>query len=114
MNIPARKQALRQSIIAARSKIAEAEQQRASAAITQRITQLAGYRAAQKVLGYLNFGAEYAAELLVQQALRDGKQVWLPKVNRNDEHTGYLSRNGFAARCRARRLGYTRAAGRAL
>jgi 5-formyltetrahydrofolate cyclo-ligase len=73
---------LRQSIINARSKVGEAERAKLSTAITARLTQLNAYRTAHKVLGYLNFGAEYAAELLVQQALGDGKQVWLPKVNR--------------------------------
>jgi hypothetical protein len=30
----------------------------------------------------MNFGAEFAAEIFVRQALQDGKQVLLPKVNR--------------------------------
>lgn len=83
MNIQTRKQSLRQSIIAARSKIADAEKQRLSEAIADRIAELDGYRAAKTVLGYMNFGAEFAAEIFVRQALRDGKQVLLPKVNRD-------------------------------
>jgi len=43
---------------------------------------LPAYRQARTVLGYLNFGAEWAAEAWVQQALMDGKQVLLPRVNR--------------------------------
>jgi 5-formyltetrahydrofolate cyclo-ligase len=39
------------------------------------------YRQAKTVLGYLNFGAELDAELWVQQALKDGKQVLLPRAN---------------------------------
>ena len=31
----------------------------------------------------MNFGAEFAAEIFVQQALMDGKQLLLPRVNRN-------------------------------
>lgn len=52
-----------------------------SAAICARITQLDAYRTADQVLAYLNFGAEFAAEQLVAQALADGKQVWLPRVD---------------------------------
>lgn len=82
MSIQARKQALRQSIIAARSNEGEAERAAASKKIVARMAALDAYRDANGLLGYLNFGAEFAAELFVQQALRDGKQVWLPKVDR--------------------------------
>ncbi len=81
-DIQARKQALRQSIIGARSNIAEPERTRLSALITTRLVELEGYRKATTVLGYLNFGAEFSAEIFVRQALADGKHVLLPKVNR--------------------------------
>jgi 5-formyltetrahydrofolate cyclo-ligase len=83
MNIQAMKQSLRQSIIAARLAIAPEELLRLSNNIAAEITELEAYRAAATVLGYMNFGAEFAAEIFVQQALRDGKQVLLPKVNKN-------------------------------
>lgn len=83
MNIQARKQALRQSIIAARSNMAEAERAHFSTLIAARLVTLEAYRRAATVLGYMNFGAEFAAEIFVQQALHDGKQVLLPKVNRD-------------------------------
>lgn len=82
MNIQARKQALRQSIIAARSNMADAERVRLSGQITQRLAGLEAYHSAAAILAYMNFGAEFAATQFVQQALRDGKQVLLPKVNR--------------------------------
>ena len=81
-DIQARKQALRQSIIAARSNIAEPERAELSALIAARLAELEVYRNATTVLGYLNFGAEFSAEIFVRQALADGKQVLLPKVNR--------------------------------
>lgn len=83
MSIQTRKQSLRQSIIAARLKVAEPDRLRLSGVIAERITGLDAYRTAETVLGYMNFGAEFAAEMFVRQALRDGKQVLLPKVNRN-------------------------------
>jgi 5-formyltetrahydrofolate cyclo-ligase len=86
MNIQARKQALRQSIIAAREKLPVAERLRLSRAIVESTRNLPVYRQARTVLGYLNFGAEMVAELWVRQALADGKQVLLPRVNRASRH----------------------------
>ena len=86
MNIQARKQALRQSIIAAREKLPAAERLRLSRAIVESTRNLPVYRQARTVLGYLNFGAEMVAELWVRQALADGKQVLLPRVNRASRH----------------------------
>jgi 5-formyltetrahydrofolate cyclo-ligase len=86
MNIQARKQALRQSIIADREKLPVAERLRLSHAIVESTRNLPVYRQARTVLGYLNFGAELVAELWVRQALADGKQVLLPRVNRASRH----------------------------
>lgn len=48
----------------------------------ERIYQMPAYRNAKTVLGYLNFGAELETEGWVQNALTEGKQVLLPRVNR--------------------------------
>jgi 5-formyltetrahydrofolate cyclo-ligase len=83
MNIQAMKQGLRQSIITARLAIVLEERQRLDNIIAAHTTKLEAYKAAVTVLGYLNFGAEFAAEIFVRQALQDGKKVLLPKVNQN-------------------------------
>ncbi|KAF0206543.1 MAG: 5-formyltetrahydrofolate [Gallionellaceae bacterium] len=83
MSIQARKQSLRQSIIAARSNMGETERARLCDQIAARLFKLEAYRTASTVLTYMNFGAEFAAEIFVRQALRDGKRVLLPKVNRD-------------------------------
>lgn len=80
------KQSLRQSIIALRSELPAHERARLSRAVTEAICRLPQYQAAHTVLGYLNFGAEFAAEQLVQHALADGKRVLLPRVNRASRH----------------------------
>lgn len=82
MDVQIRKQALRQSIIAAREKLTGPERLQSSRAIIAGICALTAYRQADIVMGYLNFGAELEAELWVHQALADGKQVLLPRVNR--------------------------------
>ncbi len=80
------KQSLRQRIIAAREKLPAPERLRLSRAVIGSVCELPAYRQAQTVLGYLNFGAELAAELWVRQALTDGKRVLLPRVNRASKH----------------------------
>ena len=85
-DIQTRKQALRQRIIAAREETPVPERLRKSRSILAGVRALQGYQAARTVLGYLNFGAEVASELWVQQALDDGKRVLLPRVNRASQH----------------------------
>jgi len=82
MSMQAMKQVIRQRIIAARQQMAEQERARLSRDIAARIAGLEAYRTAGTVLAYLNFGAEFAVEGLVRQALQEGKNVLLPKVNR--------------------------------
>ena len=81
MNTQTMKQALRQSIIAARQKMAAAERVEYSREITLHMLDMAAYKKAVTVLGYMSFGAEFSTGAFVQQALQDGKQVLLPKVN---------------------------------
>lgn len=82
MNIQARKQALRRSIIAARYNLTPTLRAHSSKHIVDQIGSLAIYKTARTVLGYLNFGSEVASEVWVRQALTDGKQVLLPRVNK--------------------------------
>ena len=86
INIQARKQALRQRIIAARDELTPTLQARLSKEIVRQLCSLAAYGAARTVLGYLNFGSELQSELWVRQALTDGKQVLLPRVNKAGRH----------------------------
>lgn len=85
-DIQTRKQALRQRIIAARDELTMAENLRLSRYIKEGLCALLAYRTAHTVLGHLNFGSEFSAELWVKQALDDGKQVLLPRVNRASKH----------------------------
>ncbi|MFA6120370.1 MAG: 5-formyltetrahydrofolate cyclo-ligase [Sideroxydans sp.] len=81
-DIQARKQALRQRIIAARDNLTPSLRIRSSKDIVGQLCGLAAYKTARTVLGYLNFGSELASEVWVRQALEDGKQVLLPRVNK--------------------------------
>jgi 5-formyltetrahydrofolate cyclo-ligase len=81
------KQKIRTNILAAREQLSLASHAACDAAITERLLQLPAYRDANTVLGYMNFGSEFASELWVAQVLADGKKLALPRVNR---HTNTL------------------------
>lgn len=86
MEIHARKQALRQRIIAAREKLTGQERLHLSRAILDTICNSAAYIQADTVLGYLGFGSELGTAHWAQRALSDGKQLLLPRVNRASKH----------------------------
>ncbi len=81
MTVQAMKQALRQSIMARRTALPQDLRARLSQQIAARLGQLAPYREAETVLGYMHFGAEFVSEPWLQQVLRDGKRLLLPRVN---------------------------------
>lgn len=82
MTLQVMKQSIRQRIIAGREQLTVAERACLSHAISEQIANMEAYRTANTVLAYMNFGAEFSTEEWVQQALREGKRVLLPKVNR--------------------------------
>jgi 5-formyltetrahydrofolate cyclo-ligase len=81
------KQGIRKNIQSLREQLPAVARAAHSAAITKRLLQLPEYRQADAVLGYMNFGAEFASELWIQQVLADGKKLALPRVN---HHTNQL------------------------
>ena len=81
MSVQAMKQAIRQRIIADRQQIPVELRASFGDEITRRILLMPRYQAAQVVLGYMNFGAEFVSDRWAQQVLDDGKQLLLPKVN---------------------------------
>ena len=81
MTIQAMKRTVRQRIIADRAALMQGERAQLSREITARLLRLDAYHAANTVLGYMNFGAEFESEGWVKQTLNDGKALLLPKVN---------------------------------
>jgi 5-formyltetrahydrofolate cyclo-ligase len=78
---------IRKKLLALREQLSADTRAAHSAAISARIVKLGIYRQASTILGYMNFGAEFASELWIQQVLADGKKLALPRVNR---HTNQL------------------------
>ncbi|MDO8207602.1 MAG: 5-formyltetrahydrofolate cyclo-ligase [Gallionella sp.] len=81
------KQSIRKNILSLREQLTPEIRAEYNAAITERLLQLPEYSRAETVLGYMNFGSEYASELWVARVLADGKRLVLPSVNR---HTNTL------------------------
>ena len=87
MSEPNMKQTIRKNILAQREQLPADMRAAYSATITERLLQLPEYQQASAVLGYMNFGAEFASELWVGRAQAEGKRLALPKVN---HHTNQL------------------------
>ena len=81
------KPGIRKKLLVQREQLPPDTRAAHSAAITARLLQLPEYRQASAVLGYMNFGAEFASELWIRQVLADDKRLALPRVNR---HTNQL------------------------
>src|SRR5476649_2210897 len=81
------KAGIRKKLLALREQLPADVRAAHSATITERLLQLPDYLQADTVLGYMNFGAEFASELWIQHVLADGKRLALPRVNR---HTNQL------------------------
>ena len=77
------KAALRKQIVAARDALPAATRRDLSARITQQLLKLDAYRNAACVLAYMSFGSEFDTGALVADALASGKQLCLPRVNRD-------------------------------
>jgi 5-formyltetrahydrofolate cyclo-ligase len=84
MSLLSEKQAIRQRILAAREQLLPDDRAEYNVAITGRLLALPEYNCAGTVLGYMNFGSEFASELWVAQVLSAGKRLVLPRVNRHN------------------------------
>lgn len=83
LTTPTAKQILRKNILALREQLPPEARVAHSAAITEHLLQLPEYRRAQSVLGYMNYGTEFASEGWIKQVLAAGKKLALPRVNRH-------------------------------
>ena len=76
------KKNFRKRILTLRDQLSEDARAANSMAITERLLKMPEYQQAATVLGYMNFGTEFASELWVARVLAEGKRLALPKVNR--------------------------------
>lgn len=81
------KSGIRKQILTLREQLTPDLRAAYSAAISTHIVNLKTYQRSGAILGYMNFGAEFASEVWIQRVLADGKKLALPRVNR---HTNQL------------------------
>ena len=76
------KAVLRREILAARDALPAAKRAEVSAHITDELLTLDAYRNAACVLAYMSFGSEFNTAQLVLDVLANGKQLCLPRLDR--------------------------------
>lgn len=77
----ASKSRIRKEVLSLRAQMLPEIRAKSCAQIAEHLAQLPPYRSAGAVLGYMNYGTEFASDILVARALADGKRVALPRVN---------------------------------
>jgi len=81
------KTGIRKNTLALRKQLSPETHAALSMAIAERLMQLPEFRQADTVLGYMNFGTEFASEVWIRQVLAARKKLALPRVN---HHTNQL------------------------
>lgn len=81
---------LRKEAAAVRDAIAPEERDRQNRKILSELVSLDAYRNADVVLCYYSIGSEADTHLFLDTACRDGKRVYLPRVNSKEEMKFYL------------------------
>ena len=74
------KKALRKSIRSQKAAMTAEQIEKASAALCRQFLATEQYRNAATIYGYLPYNQEVRTEPILEQALRDGKQVAVPKI----------------------------------
>ncbi len=74
------KKALRREIMAKKRSMTPEEIQMKSALLAQKLYQTQAYREAKTIYGYMPYNQEVRTVPILEQAMKDGKQVAVPKV----------------------------------
>ena len=71
---------VRKKLLKLRSAVGKAHGRASSEKVCQHIISSELYQKANCILGYLSFGAELSVDAVLEQALKDGKQVCVPQI----------------------------------
>lgn len=74
------KKLLRKEILSRRDALTEAERERGKLLITERILGHQWYYLSDKILSFVSYGSEICTTEILENALQDGKEVYVPKV----------------------------------
>lgn len=75
---------IRRQILSVRDEMPAGDRMRYDAVIREKVFRQKTYRDAQIILAYVNYRSEVDTRMLIEKALADGKQVFVPKVSGDD------------------------------
>ena len=78
------KKDIRKNVLAVRDAIPVAYKEQYDASIREIVTGMEEYQEAEAILAYVSYKSEVDTMALIQQALKDGKNVFAPKVTGNE------------------------------
>ena len=91
------KKKLRREVLARRAALTEPERERGNLLITERILGHQWYYLSDTILGFVSYGSEICTTEILENALQDGKRVYVPKPEGNTESYEYAPEE--AANC---------------
>lgn len=74
------KKLLRKEILSRRDALTESERERGKLLITERILGHQWYYLSNRILSFVSYGSEICTTEILENALQDGKEVYVPKV----------------------------------
>lgn len=74
------KKKLRREVLARRDALTKEERERGKFLITERILGHQWYYLSDTILGFVSYGSEICTTEILENALRDGKKVYVPRV----------------------------------
>lgn len=89
---------LRKELLSLRKALTSQQVCSSSELVAKNILNSSAYKKAQVILGYLAFGKELSIDIVLEQALRDGKLVYVPQIISSTEFEAVRlqSMSGFA------------------
>lgn len=85
LSVLEQKKALRKELLHRRDALSEMEQKRAEVLITERILGHQWYYLSDVILGFVSYGSEIRTRDLLTEAIKSGKKVFVPKIEKNSE-----------------------------
>ncbi|MBQ2099730.1 MAG: 5-formyltetrahydrofolate cyclo-ligase [Lachnospiraceae bacterium] len=84
-DVKALKKTLRKELLARRDALTGAEQERAKVLITERIIGHQWFYLSNVILGFVSYGSEICTLEILEEALKKGKKVYVPKIERDGQ-----------------------------
>ena len=84
-DVKALKKALRKELLAKRDALTGAEQERAKVLITERIIGHQWFYLSNVILGFVSYGSEICTLEILEEALKKGKKVYVPRIERDGQ-----------------------------